>query len=116
MSLIHVRGTAAGPGPVMINPCAASSNGNWSIRQVLIHCEVTFTDVCTVEIQARCHEGSKYDAVFNRSTVATADGVIQDSVWRPDNPHYLAGKDRIAITFGTASATLPWAYDVLIDA
>ncbi len=115
MSIVHIRSTTRGSGPVIIDPCPGSTQNTWKIRQVLIHCEVTFTDICTVEIQARCHEGSKYDTVFNRATVATAAGVIQDSVWLPNTPHCLVGKDRIAITFGTASALLPWAYDVAIE-
>ncbi len=115
MSIVHKRATVHGPGPVSIS-LAESTQNVVKIRQVFIHCAVTFTDVCTMSIQLASHEGTAFDCVFKTETVATAAGVLQDVVWLPaDTPPCLVGKDRVLITFGTASAALPWAYDVAIE-
>jgi len=61
-----------------------------------------------------CHEGTAYDTVFKSATVATSAGVLEDVVYLPTVPHTMCGKDKLLITFGTASAAMQWAYDVTI--
>ena len=116
MSIFHLRSTTKGPGPVNIALSTESTQCNWKIRQVLLHCAATFTAICTVSIKSICHEGTAYDSVFHSGTVATADGVLQDFAWVPDTPYSMCGKDRIAITFGSASAAMAWGYDICVEA
>jgi len=114
MSIIHQRATTHGPGPVTISLNSGATHDDWQLKQLMIHCHVSFTDVCTVSVQVQNHEGTAYNCVIHTATVATLSD-LQDVAWYPDQPIYLAGKDRLTITFGTASAALPWGYDAVLS-
>lgn len=115
MSILHKSATTKGAGPVKIGLNAESTMGHYSIRQLMIHCAATFTDVCTVSIERLSHEGTAYDTLVKVSTVATTASVLQNILWQPDPPLLLNKKDRISITFGAASAAMPWGYDAVLE-
>jgi len=111
---VHQRATTRGATPVEIS-FGNSSMSRWGLTQLNIHCAVTFTDVCTLDVYIRNHESSAYDSIVLKTTVATAAGVLNDIVWSPEAPLSLTGKDRVAIVFSGASSGMQWAYNAVID-
>lgn len=115
MSLIHVRSTTRGSGNNFIRPSDFSTDNGWKLRQLLLHCAVTFTTVCTFSVRLNSHEGTAYDTLILSSTLATDAGVLQDLAWYPEPAAIFTGKDRLTLVMDSASAAMTWAYDAVIE-
>lgn len=112
----HRRATNRGADQVNITLSGGDTVMTWELDQLGIHCEATFTDASTVKIYFKSHESTKYDVLMLQSSMATANGVLNNLMWVPDRPINFTGKDSLAIVFSGVSSGLQWTYNAVIDA
>jgi hypothetical protein len=113
MRNFHLRATARGASEVRIS-FGNTTDAEWQLKQLHIHCAVTFTDPSTLYVYYRHHESTVYDSVLLKTSVSTDAGVLNDIVWSPDVPISLLGKDRLSIVFSGTSSAMQWAYNAVI--
>jgi len=113
MRNVHLRATSRGASEVRIS-FGNSTSDEWQLKQLHIHCAVTFTDPSTLYVYFRSHEGTAYDSLLLKTSVSTDAGVLNDIVWSPDVPISLLGKDRLAIVFSGTSSAMQWGYNAVV--
>ena len=79
MRNIHLRATSRGASEVRIS-FGNSTSDEWQLKQLHIHCAVTFTDPSTLYVYFRSHEGTAYDSLLLKTSVSTDAGVLNDIV------------------------------------